>query len=178
MPAERPTQTPIHWPEEDPTNGRGYSYPVENDNSSYAQLAAEKSTGGGIRNSVREFYSNLTGKQLVSSFLILQLADVAMTNADLTMYHGTEANLLGGAELMSNLGTGNTEFIKLGLSALLVGAYILSSMHEKQLTILTSKIKTKYVTEKSLQGITALMSGAFLLNSINLSLDVIANIKF
>jgi preprotein translocase subunit SecG len=85
---------------------------------------------------------------------------------------------LGGAELMSSLGTENTELIKLGISTLLIGAYILSSIHEKELHIFKSRIKSKYVTEKTLQGLTALMTGIFLWNSFNLGIDIIANIKF
>ncbi|HUD09741.1 MAG TPA: hypothetical protein VMR77_02990 [Patescibacteria group bacterium] len=148
----------IHWSEED--------------------IPSQKDKREGIRNSAKEFYSNLTGKKLVAGFLGLQLLDIAMTNADLTMFHGGETNFLGGAELMSSLGTENTELIKLGISTLLIGAYILSSIHEKELHIFKSRIKSKYVTEKTLQGLTALMTGIFLWNSFNLGIDIIANIKF
>lgn len=118
-----------------------------------------------------------TGKPLMTAFLATGFVDMAMTHMDLSLYHGKEVNFLGAAEIMQNAGETDVFILRLALSALLVGAYALAQIHKKQFKILSSNIKTDYVTKRALQGTTIYMAGILAWNTVNLGIDVIASIK-
>ena len=116
------------------------------------------------------------GKPLVGTFFATEIVDTAITKTGLEMFHGKEINPPA-LELFHNIGTDDTMALKIALSALLVGAYSIASIHETNIKLLSQNIRTKQVTEKALQAGTVFMTGVITWDAINLGIDIASRIK-
>lgn len=117
---------------------------------------------------LKERAGSIKGKTLMTSFAAGQLIDASMTAVAINNYNATEISPFGGAELMRDLGQNEVFILKTAVTAILIGLYALSSIHEPTLKIKSAEIKAKYVLEKSLQAASIITWGVVALNSIDL----------
>ncbi len=117
------------------------------------------------------------GKPLVGTFFATEIVDTAITKTGLEVFHGKEINPPA-LELFHNIGIDETMALKIALSALLVGAYTLASIHETEIKLLSQNIRIKHATEKALQGGTVFMTGVLTWDAINFGIDIASRIKF
>jgi hypothetical protein len=116
---------------------------------------------------------SVEGKKLMTSVFLAEGLDIAMTALSLNHYGGTEISPFGGAELLRNFDQNEAFILKMGVVAILIGIYALTSIYEPQINIAKSKIKAKYVTERALQGANIFAWGVIAWNSANLAPDII-----
>ena len=117
------------------------------------------------------------GKPLVGTFFATEIVDTAITKTGLEVFHGKEINPPA-LEMFHNIGIDETMALKIALSALLVGAYTLASIHETEIKLLSQNIRIKHATEKALQGGTVFMTGVLTWDAINFGIDIASRIKF
>lgn len=117
------------------------------------------------------------GKPLVGTFFATEIVDTAITKTGLEVFHGKEINPPA-LELFHNIGIDETMALKIALSALLVWAYTLASIHETEIKLLSQNIRIKHATEKALQGGTVFMTGVLTWDAINFGIDIASRIKF
>lgn len=115
----------------------------------------------------------IKGRALMTSFAAAGAIDTTMTAIAINHFDAKEINPFGGAELMRNLDQAEVFILKTAVSAILIGLYALTSIHEPKLKIKSAEIKGKYVMENALQSGNILAWGVVAWNSVSLTPDII-----
>ena len=126
---------------------------------------------------LKERVYSVRDKTLMTSFLIAETLDTAMTKTSLSYLGGTEISPFGGAELLKNFGMDQTLVIKTAISVILIGSYALSSIHDPMIKIKSAEIKAKYILEKALQNANVFAWGVTAWNTANITPDILANLS-
>ena len=125
---------------------------------------------------LKERVYSVRGKTLMTSFFVAEALDTVLTKVSLSHFGGTEISPFGGVELLNNFGMDHSLILKTAITAILIGSYTLSSIHDPKLKIKSTEVKTKYVLEKALQSANIFAWGVVAWNTANITPDILVNL--
>ncbi len=119
-----------------------------------------------------------TGNVLLTAFFASELLDTIITEVEFNVIkNGTEVNPAGMGELYYHYPTQDLIALKLGISAAIIIAYGLTSIHERESKFpLLGTVNYKRVAESALQLGTLLQAGVLSWDAINFIPDAISKI--